>query len=702
VIAAALAVFPATAGAEPATLVDGSAAHFALGSPDTNTWVVDTGAVQLKRTTLNETFDAAPLPSSLTSEPWPNGPAAPTIESGALKVDGRRVNTHATGPGPLVVEFRATFAAQPFQNVGLGNTLNEVPWAIFSTGGGILPTGLYARTNAAGASAENEPLPASIDPLVPHTYRIEWSTTDVKYFVDDALVATHLIAISENMRPIVSDVVTPGEDVKVDWLGAGPHHEAGTYESRVRDAGDDRAVWGSVVATDDSGIALETRSGKTATPDGTWSPWSPAGSDGAIASPIGRYIQYRASLGRHVNGGTPALGRVEIGYEIDATAPTVAIEPVQAPGGTATVNFFSDDPGADYTCRLDEHGDASDDAAAFTPCTSGDTYPGLTTGTYTIHVKATDSAGNTSSETRSFDVDITPPSVSINEPVINAGAATITFSSNETATFECRLDRPTGDGAFAPCASGETYSSLTTGDHTIHVRATDAANNAHTETLEFDVDMDQPTTTIQSVTVADDAATVTFTSNETGTRFECKLGGGSYAPCSSGVKFSGLANGSYTVSVRAMDTAGNIGPADEESFQIAVTTGGDTGGGGNTGDGGTGGGGGTTTDTTAPDLAFLTKSVRASRKGAVKLRVKCPAGEVRCVVTVVLKQGRKTVGSKSVSVLGGTERSPKLRLANVAKRKLAAAGKLNLKAVVTARDHAGNAKKTTYALKVKS
>jgi hypothetical protein len=54
------------------------------------------------------------------------------------------------------------------------------------------------------------------------------------------------------------------------------------------------------------------------------------------------------------------------------------------------------------------------------------------------------------------------------------------------------------------------------------------------------------------------------------------------------------------------------------------------------------------------------------------------------------------------TVLGGSERVVKLRLANATKRKLAAIGKLNLKAVVTAGDHLGNVKKTRYVLKVRS
>jgi hypothetical protein len=101
---------------------------------------------------------------------------------------------------------------------------------------------------------------------------------------------------------------------------------------------------------------------------------------------------------------------------------------------------------------------------------------------------------------------------------------------------------------------------------------------------------------------------------------------------------SGLTTGTYTIHVKATDAAGNAGTG--------------------------------TRDFTVDLDAFLTKSVRASRKGGVKLPVRCPGGEVRCVVTVVLKQGRKTVGSRGMTVLGGKDGSAKVRLAKAAKRRL--------------------------------
>ena len=52
-------------------------------------------------------------------------------------------------------------------------------------------------------------------------------------------------------------------------------------------------------------------------------------------------------------------------------------------------------------------------------------------------------------------------------------------------------------------------------------------------------------------------ATFTFTDAEAGVRFRCKLGGGAYKPCSSGVTYTGLSVKGHTFAVRAVDAAGN-------------------------------------------------------------------------------------------------------------------------------------------------
>jgi hypothetical protein len=54
-----------------------------------------------------------------------------------------------------------------------------------------------------------------------------------------------------------------------------------------------------------------------------------------------------------------------------------------------------------------------------------------------------------------------------------ATSATFTFSANEAAAFQCKLDA----GAFAPCSSPKVHTGLTRTVHSFEVRAVDAAGN---------------------------------------------------------------------------------------------------------------------------------------------------------------------------------------------------------------------------------
>ena len=70
----------------------------------------------------------------------------------------------------------------------------------------------------------------------------------------------------------------------------------GTYDSDIRDAGT-VATWGAIrwrAAAKPGEVEVFTRSGNTATPDETWSPWSKAytSENGEkITSPNARYLQ---------------------------------------------------------------------------------------------------------------------------------------------------------------------------------------------------------------------------------------------------------------------------------------------------------------------------------------------------------------------------------------------------------------------------
>ena len=55
------------------------------------------------------------------------------------------------------------------------------------------------------------------------------------------------------------------------------------------------------------------------------------------------------------------------------------------------------------------------------------------------------------------------------------------------------------------------------------------------------------------------SATATFTfASQTGASFECSLDGGAWRTCGSPATYGGLANGTHTFAVRAVDTAGNV------------------------------------------------------------------------------------------------------------------------------------------------
>jgi hypothetical protein len=391
----------ATAGAQ--TQVD---TDFSGGTPDANTEVVPPGDLALSPVfDISEEFDGTALPAGWEVSPWGMGGTA-IVAGGVLTVDGARANpTTFYDPGRSL-DFAATFTADPFQHVGFGVAFENPQWAMFSTGGGALAVGLYARTAApGGAPAENTPIPG-VDPLVEHDYSIEWTPTEVRYFVDDNLVATHTIAITAQMRPIASDFNVGGGSVEVSYLDLVVYPTSGTFTSRVFDAGDSRATWKTLTAVLDTppgtGVSFEARTGSTPTPDASWTNFQPVGLGGQIPGPLGRrYLQYRATLTTTDTSVTPFVDSVTMGYEVDTTAPATTIGDVTVSGTTARVTFSSE-AGARFECSLD--------TGPFQACTSPREYTGLSADRHTIRVRAVDQVGNVGpAAERSFVISSPPP-----------------------------------------------------------------------------------------------------------------------------------------------------------------------------------------------------------------------------------------------------------------------------------------------------
>jgi hypothetical protein len=132
-------------------------------------------------------------------------------------------------------------------------------------------------------------------------------------------------------------------------------------------------------------------------------------------------------------------------------------------------------------------------------------------------------------------------------------------------------------------------------------------------------------------------------------------------------------------------------------YDLDTSTGGSTSGGGTTG-GTQGSGTSTAVDKTKPKVTFVAKSLRASKKGTVSFTVGCPKTEKSCAVKVSLKNGKKTVASKLVTIKGGKTKTVTLTLNSAARKLLAKRHSLKLSSVVSATDAAGNRKTTTKQL----
>ena len=135
------------------------------------------------------------------------------------------------GPGRSL-EFVATFQPKPLQHAGFGNDLNNTPWAIFGTG--TAGTGLQARTYDGTAFTDHTITGNWLGS--PHRYRIDWTATNVVFSIDGQVADTQNVAITANLRPVVSDYNAGGSSLSVDWLRMSPYAAAGTFVSRVFDA----------------------------------------------------------------------------------------------------------------------------------------------------------------------------------------------------------------------------------------------------------------------------------------------------------------------------------------------------------------------------------------------------------------------------------------------------------------------------------
>jgi hypothetical protein len=292
---------------------------------------------------------------------------------------------------------------------------------------------------------------------------------------------------------------------------------------------------------------------------------------GAPASCTSPYTTATLADGPHTlhvraTDGAGNQGDASRAFSVDTVAPGVTI--TSGPAGvtadsTPTFTFASPDAGATFACRVD--------GGAWGACTSPHTTAALADGDHAFEVQATDAAGNTSSDSRTFTVDTTTPTVTITagpSGVTDDSTPTFEFTDTLAATRECKLDA----GAYAACTSPHTTATLADGAHTFTVRVTGAGGATASASRTFTVDTTTPTVTITSgpAGLTNNAApTFTFTDTFAASR-ECKVDGGAYAACTSPHTTAALAEGAHTFTVRVTGPAGATASA-SRAFTVDTT-----------------------------------------------------------------------------------------------------------------------------------
>ncbi|HEX5164078.1 MAG TPA: IPT/TIG domain-containing protein, partial [Thermomicrobiales bacterium] len=438
-----------------------STQYFGAGSFDAGVIASETtdGEVMLAPATGAE-FSGNAIPATWSSTAWQTGGQS-NVSNGELRADGTMVATNDFfGPGRSI-EFVATFQSGALQqHIGFATNLRDAPWAIFSTraDGAVL----YARTNAG-----NGPLDTQLSSSwlgAPHRFRIDWTTSSIVFSIDGVQVATHNVAITANMRPVISDGTAGGAILPVDWLRVDPYAASGTFDSRIVDAGGS-AAWGgmfwSANVPSGTSVSVSVRTGNTPLPDGTWTAFSTLSSSGSSVSATSRYLQYRVSLATTSSAQSPAFRDVTIAYSVSGPlSPTIDdLNPSSGSthGGTVvTITGSNYAAGATVTFG----GVAATSVTVVNSTTITATTPASAAGP--VDVVVTNSNGGSGTLPASFTFVIPPPVVSAIDPTSGTrfggtqititgtnfdGATEVTFGT-ATATFT--LESPTTITAIAP------------------------------------------------------------------------------------------------------------------------------------------------------------------------------------------------------------------------------------------------------------
>jgi hypothetical protein len=258
----------------------------------------------------------------------------------------------------------------------------------------------------------------------------------------------------------------------------------------------------------------------------------------------------------------------------DNHPPDVQVaRPVLLPNRGVRVSFTTNE--GSTQCQLD-----STDKDKWSDCPGGIVeYTGLSEGPHTVYVKGTDGSGQSETESAPFSIVDTALTGLAENALVNSRTVQFGFSSLGGRAFECGF-KPASSVApvsYSPCTSPTTVTVPDDGPWTFSVRARDGAwADPDPATRTWRVDTKEPTVAFnpafgppQDGVVTATSAVFAFTADEPVAHYECKVDGGQFGPCTSPHTASNLTSSQHSFGVRAVDHAGNVGPAATRSWSVA-------------------------------------------------------------------------------------------------------------------------------------
>ncbi|MAX26355.1 MAG: hypothetical protein CMJ19_17825 [Phycisphaeraceae bacterium] len=257
----------------------------------------------------------------------------------------------------------------------------------------------------------------------------------------------------------------------------------------------------------------------------------------------------------------------------DTTAPVVSMSAIYASTASPALQGYVDDPDAWVKVTIDNQ-EYNATVNGTTWSIQSNTITALTQGVYTVSLQAGDLAGNVGSATSQLTIDFSTPIVTVNSQVATVSKPTLTGTvSDPLAVVLVSVGTQTHTATVTGTTwtvDGNLLTAIPDGVHSILAKATNQAGSFSFDTTsnELTIDTIGPVASFSSPLTTSDPALLQWsgTLSEAVTSVSVTVNGATVTAAIAGSTwtlpngaFSTLTDGTYPVSVSAVDLAGNTG-----------------------------------------------------------------------------------------------------------------------------------------------